>query len=206
MTDSDATPGLKVGAIVMAAGQSRRMGSNKLLADLGGRPLITHVVDAIRDAGWPAPIVVTGHDAAAIEAALAGREAHLIHASDHAAGLSRSIAAGIAAVPDDWVAAAICLGDMPLIGPAIFQRLAEHAHPGAIVLPLHAGRRGHPVLWGRNHISELSNLKGDAGGKAVLDRLGQAIVKVACDDVAVLVDVDTPAALSAVRRGFDERT
>lgn len=197
---------VKVGAIIMAAGRSRRMGSNKLLADLGGQPMVAHVVDAVRDAGWPPPVVVTGHDAPAIGHALAGRAVRLVHAPDHATGLSRSIAAGITAVPGDWAAAAICLGDMPLIRPELLRRLAAHAREDAIVLPLHAGRRGNPVLWGRDHFPALLTLDGDVGGRALFDRRADAIVEVVCDDATVLVDADTPDALSVLRKSFAERT
>lgn len=204
MTD-DAAP-LTVGALVMAAGRSSRMGANKLLADLGGRPVIAHVVDAVRDAGWPAPIVVTGHDAMAVERALAGRPAHFVSAPDHADGLSRSILAGIAAIPADWDAVAICLGDMPLVRPETLRLLARHASRDAVLIPRHGGRRGNPALWGRSHLERLGGIEGDKGGSALFAALGEALVELECDDEGVLIDVDTPARLAQARAAFDKRT
>ena len=108
-------PGDAIGAIVLAAGRSTRMGgANKLLADLDGRPVIAHTVDAVLAAGLP-PVVVTGHMADAVRAALAGRAVRFVAAADYADGLSRSLAAGLAAAPAEWRAALIVLGDMPRI-------------------------------------------------------------------------------------------
>lgn len=206
MAGDPAAKGLTVGAIVLAAGLSRRMGSNKLLADLGGRPLVAHVVAAIAAAEWPRPIVVTGHDAAPIENALSGHAASFVHAEDHAVGLSRSIAAGVSKIPDDWGAVAICLGDMPLIRPATLRGLAEHARHDAIVVPAYAGRRGNPVLWGRRYFGSLRSLDGDAGGRGLFTRYATNVVEVASDDPAVLVDADTPEALADLRKNFVQGT
>jgi molybdenum cofactor cytidylyltransferase len=112
-----ATP-RKVGAVVLAAGRSSRFGdAHKLLADWQGKPLIAHAIDAVSAAGLPAPIVVLGHAADAVRAALTGRSVQFVEAADWADGMGRSLAAGIAAVPADWDAALVCLADMPAVEP-----------------------------------------------------------------------------------------
>ncbi|ARS25840.1 nucleotidyltransferase family protein [Sphingomonas sp. KC8] len=193
---------MTVGAIILAAGQSRRMGANKLIAEFRGKPLVAHIVDAVASAGLPPPIVVTGHAQDLIVAALAGRDARFVHAGDHGAGLSRSLAAGLMAVPSAWQAAIICLGDMPLVSPDLLRAMAGLAAPDAIVAPCHAGRRGNPVLWGRTRFARLAGIHGDVGGKALLDELINDVVEIAWDDASILRDVDTPADLAALRGEF----
>jgi molybdenum cofactor cytidylyltransferase len=190
-----------VGAVVLAAGRSTRMGAaNKLLADLGGKPVVVHVVEAIAAAGLPPPVVVVGHRAAEVAAALAGRPATIVTAADFADGMSRSLRAGLAAAPAAWGAAIIALGDMPAVDPATYAALAAAARDRiAVAVPTWHGRRGNPVVWGRAHWPRLMALTGDGGGRGVLGDLGDRVVEVAVDDPGILADVDTPEALAALR-------
>jgi molybdenum cofactor cytidylyltransferase len=185
------------GAIILAAGHSRRMGSNKLLALYQGKPLVAHVADAVAAAGLPA-IVVLGHAEQEMRAALANREVRFVVAEDHAQGMGHSIAAGIRAAPSDWQAAIICLGDMPLVPAALLRRLAEAADPAAILIPTFDGRRGNPVLWGRNHFSALKKLHGDQGARALIASQRSAAY-IAWTDDSILRDFDTPDALKKLR-------
>ncbi|MEY2884341.1 MAG: hypothetical protein RL490_2065 [Pseudomonadota bacterium] len=186
-----------VGALILAAGRSSRMGGeHKLLSDWQGKPLIAHVADAIAAAGLPPPIVVLGARGDAVRAALGNRPASFVTADDYAEGLSRSLRAGIAAVPPDWSAALVCLADMPRIEPGLLAALA--AAPGDVAVPLWDGRRGNPVRWGRQHFARLMALSGDVGGKVVLAD-AVALTEVAAPSDAVLDDIDTPAALAALR-------
>lgn len=189
------TPG-RVGAIVLAAGRASRMGGpHKLLADWRGQPIITHVLDAIAAAGLPPPIVVLGHYADAVQQAVGERPAQFVVAADWADGMGRSLAAGIAAAPGDWGAALIFLADMPRIEPALIATLA--ATPGEVVLPTWDGRRGHPVRWPRAAFARLAGLAGDTGGRAMIEEFSVTPVPAPSD--AVLDDIDTPAALAALR-------
>lgn len=189
-----------VGAILLAAGRSTRMGdANKLLADLAGRPVVTRTLDAIEAAGLPA-LVVLGNMAAEVRAAL-GERATFVEAPDFAEGLSRSLRAGIAAAPRDWRAAIIALGDMPEVEPAVLTAMvAAFREPHDIVVPVWRGKRGNPVLWPRAHFARLATLSGDVGGKALLAEFADHVVEVEVDTDAVLTDIDTPDALAASRR------
>ncbi len=185
-----------VGAIILAAGRSSRMGTeHKLLADWQGKPLVAHVADAVAAAGLPPPIIVLGARGNDVKAALGARPAHYVTAADYAEGLSRSLRAGIAAVPADWSAALICLADMPRIEPALLRALA--AAPGDVAIPVWDGKRGNPVRWNRQHFAKLMSLDGDVGGKAVLAD-AVALTEVAAPSDAVFDDIDTPAALAAL--------
>lgn len=186
----------RTGAVVLAAGRASRMGGpHKLLEAWRGQPIIAHVLDAIAAAGLPPPIVVLGHEAGAVQAAIAGRPAHIVIAADWADGMGRSLAAGIAAVPADWDAALVFLADMPRIEPALIRQLATA--PGQLVLPTWDGRRGHPVRWPRAAFPRLLGLAGDVGGRAVMEDFTPTLVPAPSD--AILDDIDTPAALAALR-------
>ncbi|WP_419815484.1 NTP transferase domain-containing protein [Glacieibacterium sp.] len=191
----------RVGAIILAAGRSSRFGGgNKLLADLEGRPVVVHVADSLETAGLGPPLIVLGNMGAQVRDTLADRAAIYVEAADFAAGLSASLRAGLAAVPAEWRAVLVCLGDMPRVTPATMQALAEAAtSDSAVAVPTWHGKRGNPVLWGRAHFPRLMAMTGDVGGKALLAELGDAVIEVEADSDGVLADVDTPEALAAMR-------
>lgn len=191
-----------IGGVILAAGRSRRMGSNKLAAELAGKAVVAHVADAIAEAGLPPAIVVIGHDSDAVRAALAGRDVRFVTAADHREGMARSLAAGIAAVPANWAAALICLGDMPLISPDLIRAMAASADTGSILVPTFDGRRGNPVLWGREHFPRLQLLAGDVGAKALIAELRAQVEEIPWQDDSIAIDVDLPDMLMAVRQAM----
>lgn len=194
------TPG--VVAIVLAAGKSSRMGSNKLLADLGGKPLVLRSLENLKASGVRDIIVVTGNDADAIHAALHPLDARFVHNAHFAEGLSTSLKCGLAALPGDVDGVLVCLGDMPLVDAKTIDRLissfsdAEHR---TICVPVYDGKRGNPVLWGRQHFGGLQAITGDQGGRLLMEELSDEVAEVDCGSAAVLVDVDTPQALLDIR-------
>jgi molybdenum cofactor cytidylyltransferase len=193
----------RVAAVVLAAGQSSRMGENKLLADLGGQPMIRRTVEAMRQAA-DMTLVVTGRDASAIEAAARDPGARFVHNPRYAEGLAGSLREGIAALPADVDAAVVALGDMPLVGPEVVRRLIAAFNPAehrSICVPVFGGERGNPVLWGRQHFQALQALSGDRGARTLFDSLAEEVVEVAMPDDAVLTDADTPEALARLRSG-----
>lgn len=193
----------RVAAVVLAAGQSSRMGENKLLADLGGLPMIRRTVEAMRQAA-DMTLVVTGRDASAIEAAVRDPGARFVHNPRYAEGLAGSLREGIAALPADVDAAVVALGDMPLVGPEVVRRLIAAFSPAehrSICVPVFGGERGNPVLWGRQHFQALQALSGDRGARTLFDSLAEEVVEVAMQDDAVLTDADTPEALARLRSG-----
>ncbi len=190
-----ATPPQRCGAIILAAGRSSRMGpAHKLLEDWRSRPIVAHVADAVLAAGLPA-LVVLGARSADVRASLGNRPLRFVTAADHDEGLSASLRAGLAAMPADWDAALVCLGDMPRIEPELLRALA--AAPGGVAVPVWQGRRGNPVRWTRAELPALMALTGDVGGKAVLAGLAPTEVDAPSD--AIHDDIDTPAALAALR-------
>lgn len=190
----------RIAAIVLAAGRGTRFaGATKMLAELHGTALVRHVVEAALASGLRPVVVVTGHEAEAVAAALDGLEVRFVPNPSYAEGLSSSLLSGFAALPDDVEAAAILLGDMPGIGPALIRRLAtawqETGRPAALV-PTHAGRRGNPVVLSRRLAPEIAALTGDVGAGPLLRGRPDA-VEHAVDDAAIALDLDTADALAA---------
>lgn len=198
-------PVLRVAALVLAAGRSTRMGpENKLVATMpGGQSMIAQTLDNVTASAALPVIVVTGHQEGVIHQALAGRPVRFVHAAEYARGMSASLHAGIASLPDDIAAVLVCLGDMPLIDPAVLDRIIAAYDPAAgreIIIPCFQGQRGNPVLWGRRFFSELLNLSGDTGGRQILHRYPECIAEIQVETDAVLRDFDTPEALAALAK------
>jgi len=195
-----------VAAIVLAAGRASRMGSNKLIAELDGEPIVRRTVRAVLGSRARPVIVVTGHEAEAVRGALAGLDVRFVHNPDFADGMSTSLGAGVAAA-GAADAALICLGDMPRLRPEHFDAVIDAfraGDPAEIIVPTADRKRGNPVLWPRCYFAEIAALSGDVGARALIDRHADHVRGVALDDPAILVDVDTPAALAELRRGGDE--
>jgi molybdenum cofactor cytidylyltransferase len=193
----------RVAVVVLAAGQSRRMGRlNKLVETVGSKPMVAHPVDAALASRAVEVVVVTGNEPDRVRAALAGRAVRFVHNADFEAGLASSLKAGIRALGDDVDGAVIGLGDMPRITAQHLDRLIAAFEPAAqasVVVPTVDGKRGNPVLWGRRHFEAIRQLEGDAGARALIGANAGEVAEVAMEDDAALVDVDTAAALDAVR-------
>jgi molybdenum cofactor cytidylyltransferase len=193
-----------VAAVILAAGRSTRMGGpNKLLAELGGKPLVRIVTEQALASKAQGVIVVTGHQADQVEKALSGLKVKFVRNPDFADGLASSVKAGIAAVPAAADGAVVCLGDMPLIDARLIDRLIEAFAPdrgNLIAVPVSDGRRGNPVLWSRRFFNELMTLDGDTGARHLIARHGEAVAEVAVEGHGAFLDIDTPQALEAARR------
>ena len=191
----------RVAALVLAAGQSRRMGPvNKLLADIDGVPMVVRAVDAALASKARPVVVVTGHESDRIRQALAGRAVAFAHNDRYAEGLSTSLRAGLDALPDDCDGAIVVLGDMPSVAAAHLDRLIAAFDPDdgrAICVPTFNGKRGNPVLWARRFFAEMREVAGDVGARHLIGAHADEICEVAMPDSAVLEDLDTPAALAA---------
>jgi molybdenum cofactor cytidylyltransferase len=194
-----------VAAIILAAGRSTRMGGpNKLLADLGGKPLVRTVTEQALASKAQSVIVVTGHQAEQVEKALHGLKVKFVRNPDFAEGLASSVKAGVAAVADSADGAVICLGDMPLISSNLIDRLIEAFAPDRghlIAVPVSDNKRGNPVLWSRRFFNELMTLNGDIGARHLIARHSEAVAEVPVEGFGAFLDIDTPQTLEAARRG-----
>ena len=202
--------GSDVGAVILAAGQSSRFRAGggldvtKLVAKLGGRPIVRRVAEAALASGARPVVVVTGYARSAVEAALADLDLAVTFNSKFASGLASSLRAGLAATPQDVAGAVVLLGDMPWIEPQLIDALigAFLAREGALAaVPLREGRRGNPVLLGRGLFEAAMRLEGDEGARRLIGTLRpDELVEVEASDMSVTHDIDTPDDLAAARR------
>lgn len=195
------TPPGAVAAVLLAAGQSSRFGAQKLLAPLGGRPIVRRAAEGVL-AGTRALelVVVVGREGDAVAAALDGLPVRCVANPRFADGLGTSLRAGISALPEGTRAAVVALGDQPLVPPGVMPRLlaAYRAGGARIVAPAYRGTRGNPVLFDAAVFPELLAVPGDEGARGVIARDASRVqlVEFAHDMPA---DVDEPADLERLR-------
>jgi molybdenum cofactor cytidylyltransferase len=192
----------KIVAVVLAAGLSSRMGSNKLLAEIDGKPLVRRTVEAALASAADSVCVVTGNDSAEVKAALADLRVKFTNNRDFSKGLSESLKCGIRSLPDDCDAALILLGDMPDVSTALIDKLIAAFDPEdarAICVAARHGKRGNPVLWARRFFPEMLAIEGDVGAKHLMAAYDELVCEVEAEDDGPLTDLDTPEALAAYR-------
>lgn len=180
------------GAVVLAAGQSSRMGGpNKLLTPYEEQPLAHHAFARIAGLGLGDAVCVTGRDAEAIGGLATSLNLRCVHNPGFAAGMGTSIAIGVRALRSDLSGIFIVLGDMPRLTAADFASLAAAMAEGGISVPVFHGRRGHPVLFAASYRPDLEKLAGDNGAKAILREHGDRVIEVPVANSGVLFDCDT---------------
>lgn len=191
-----------VAILLLAAGQSRRMGSNqhKLLAEFGGIPLVRRMAEIAVAAEPTTVVVVTGHRHQEISACLTGLNIEIIHNPAYAEGMASSIISGFgvsSVIPADGVM--IMLADMPEVNDRDLRALImafRDAKGGAIVRAVSGGKRGNPVILPKALRGAILKLEGDVGAKKVIETCGLPIIDVEIGDAAH-IDVDTPEAVAA---------
>ncbi|MBV9418374.1 MAG: NTP transferase domain-containing protein [Alphaproteobacteria bacterium] len=189
-----------VGAIVLAAGMSSRMGSNKLVATVGGKPLVRHAVEAAMASAASSVVVVTGNGGAEVRRAVGDLSPTFVDNPDFSKGLSTSLREGLKALPVGCDGALILLGDMPGVTPALLDKMIAAFDPGeerAICIATRHGKRGNPVLWARRFFPEMLAIEGDTGARHLIAQYPELVVEVEAADDGPLTDIDTPEALAA---------
>jgi len=194
----DAEP-REVVALVMAAGVASRFGSDKrrhVMAD--GRTMLATTLGAILPAYPRVCLVVRPGEPLAWLTPEAAGGIQRLEAPNAGRGLGASLGDAFRELNrhgETAVAAAVILADMPWLTTRTCERLNRHAETGRIVIPQHAGRRGHPVLFGRNFWKELASLEGGEGAREVVARHRQAMALIDVDDAGIWRDVDFPGDL-----------
>lgn len=183
-----------IGAIVLAAGRSRRMGTQKLLLPWAGQTVIGHIVDQVLAAGLNHVWVVVGADREAVSHALSGRPLTLVTNPDPDAEMLSSVRCGLKALPPECEAAAIVLGDQPGIQVTLIATLIAEYHrtKAAIVTPIHKETGGHPLILSSRMFDEVLNNFDGIGLKGLLASHANAIHQVELSDPALLLDIDHP--------------
>jgi len=195
-------PAKRVGAVVLAAGQGLRFGSQKLLTPLGDRPLLQHALDAANASSLSPIVVILGADADAIAAGVRSGRARLVRNADHATGQASSLRVGLRSL-DTSDAAVIVLGDQPNVTAALLDALvvAQRSTGAPAVVCTQDGRRSPPTLLHRDLWDEIEELRGDTGAREVLARRTDVAVFEVADGLARLDDIDTQEDRERLSRG-----
>ncbi len=198
--------GSMVGAVVLAAGASTRMGEPKPLLELGDRPLLEHVLARVRRAAVDPIVVVLGHEAEGVRRGVALDGTIVVFNPEYPQGLSTSLRRGVEALPSSVAAFLVVLADQPFVSPSTLAHLAgswESSEAG-IIIPTFRGVRGNPVLIDRSLSGDLAKISGDRGCKAIFGEHEDEILEVPVDDPGILFDVDSRDQLEKARRAIED--
>lgn len=185
----------EIWAVVLAAGLSTRMGTQKLLLPFDGRPIIEKVIENARLSGIKNMVVVLGSDAGAVSSVLKHEPVQLVMNKNFGEGMHSSVITGVKAVPEDAKAVLVFLGDQPFIPPKATKAVIEawKASGKGIVIPLFQGRRGHPPLYDLKYRHELENLDPEKGLRAIAGKFPEDVFEVETFCAEIVRDIDTKA-------------
>lgn len=187
---------MKISATIMAAGKSSRMaGKNKLLLDYGKSSIIRLVCETVIASRFDPVLIVTGFENEKIEEELSGLEIKLVYNPDWENGMATSINSGIAAIPEEINGNLIALGDMPLVGSYVLEKLSSAFDSNAgkrIIYPLYNNKQGNPVIFPQKYFAEILSSTGDRGCKKILKRYPENAIGIQVDSQEVVLDCDTP--------------
>jgi len=193
----------KIAGLVLAAGQSRRMGSiNKLLAEISGETMIHRTVTSLVSSLATPVVTITGHQSEKVSAKINDLSVTTVYNPAYRKGLSTSLRKGLAVLPPDIDGALICLGDMPQVTSCIYNQLIEAFNPEEskeICVPTWKGKRGNPVLLGSRFFAEVNNIDGDVGARELLAQYPEFVFELEVSSNSVLVDIDTPQSLESAQ-------
>ena len=186
---------MKVAGIILAAGESSRMGRDKALLSYRGSTFLNHIVSQFAARLDPV-VVVLGHHAEQIRASLKPSPRPRVVVNErYKLGMLSSLQEGIRALPDDIEAAMFTLVDHPAVEGATLDRLIwerERMRP-PLVIPRLGGRRGHPVIASRAILDEMLELPCDGSPQSVVRKHREGTLHVDVEDAGVLTDIDRPS-------------
>ena len=187
-----------ISAVILAAGESRRMGKqNKLLLPIGGEALLVKLVTSVCASDVGQVIVVIGHEAEKIRRELNELPLNFVYNPNFNEGMTTSIKYGVKEVTNECDGLLICLGDMPFINTSEINKLI-HAYvknrikgEGLIVVPVFKRQRGNPVLFSIEFRNDILEHKKESGCKEVIMKNSDSVMEIEMDDEKMLLDVDT---------------
>jgi molybdenum cofactor cytidylyltransferase len=190
-------------AIILAAGESKRMGRPKMLLPLGEKTIVETVVGTALGSSVDRVLVVLGAERKRISPLLKPFPVATVYNPDFRTGMLSSVQVGFAALPEGVEAAVLLLGDQPFVSLGIIDRLCTtHAgSPGCILIPAYEGKRGHPVLIPAAFMDEIPLLSDAVGLRELIHRHEDKIVEIEMEEDTILLDIDDPEAYHAAVKG-----
>jgi molybdenum cofactor cytidylyltransferase len=181
-------------AVVLAAGLSLRMGVQKLLLPFGGKTVISHIIDQLLASNVDGVHVVVGHQAERISAELSGLAVSVVKNPNYKSGMLSSVRCGLVNLPEKCRAVLVVLGDQPSITTELVdQMLKSFAKTDkSILVPLHKGKRGHPILFSSHYRNEILTHYSDVGLRGLLHSHPDDIYELNVFNASVLCDMDYP--------------
>lgn len=179
-----------IAGVLLAAGESRRFGGQKLLEEWSGEPLVARAARCMLLGGLD-PVVVVIPPVIAIREALRHLELTLVENGEPRRGMSHSIALGVGSLGESARAALLAVADQPLMDEHLVARLCAEYVPGAIVTPRYGSHPGNPRLFDRRYFAELVRLAGDAGGQLVAAAHPDVVIECVFPERSGL-DIDRP--------------
>jgi molybdenum cofactor cytidylyltransferase len=182
---------VSVSAIILAAGASRRMGTQKLLLPFAGKTVIEHVVDQVKGAGVADVVAVAGADRAVADV-VRGRNVRVVVNGNPDEGMLGSVRCGVRSVSERTEAVLVVLGDQPSISAMLLRAMmaAWEASPRRILVPTFEGRRGHPLMFSLAYRDEVLTRYDEGGLRGLLRTHAGDVLEVPADDPSVLADMD----------------
>jgi molybdenum cofactor cytidylyltransferase len=190
-----------VSAILLAAGESKRMGKPKLLLPFGDSTIVEQAINSLLNSKINELIIVVGYRAEELVGKIAKKPVKIVLNRQYQQGISTSIIAGLKTVDKDTRGIMIALGDQPLVDSRTIDRLIEEfqKHDRGIIIPVCQGRRGHPVIFPIKYEEELLQLEGDVGGKQIVKDHPDEVLEVAVNCEGILIDIDTVGTYNCAR-------
>ncbi len=184
---------ITVSAILLAAGEAKRIGRPKLLMPFGGGTVLERTLDNLLTSKVDEVIVVLGPRAGVIKQVIADRQVKVVVNPDYHLGMSTSLITGLSLVDDRAQRIMIALADQPLIYGETYDRLIEASLScdKGIIIPVYQGRRGNPIIFSAKYKQELFKLKGDVGGRQIVRQYPDDILEVAVHSEGINLDINT---------------
>jgi len=182
-----------ISAILLAAGQSKRMGGeNKLTKKIQGIPLIKHSVKNILASSVDELIIVLGYQKGIIEKLIGkNKKIKFFFNKDFENGMASSIKTGLDSLSEKTEAFFICLGDMPMVNYDIYNRLIKSKNTKKIIVPTYKGQQGNPVLFAKSMKEKIINITGDVGAKKILELNKDKILNLEINDQSIIKGFNT---------------
>jgi molybdenum cofactor cytidylyltransferase len=185
-----------ISAIVLAAGEGKRMGQPKQLLEWRGKIVLQHVLDMLQASKVEERILVLGHGADRVLEKISPGKTKIVINPEYKEGMSTSLRRGLGALDEKVRGFFIVLGDQPGIGPGVVNRMIQDfraIYPRKnIFFPTYQGCRGNPVLFSTKYLGEARKIRGDGGGRQILAGHPEDSQAVEVDTRAILLDIDTP--------------